>query len=182
MHPLLAPRRLGATHSVSASPQQRDINLRHPRLLPPPSHHPPSPPCRLDAIRFLSASLKQREIELRSGGGALGDAEVVTTIQKLAKQRRDSIEQYQKGGPGGGPGRLGRARARAGHARGVVGGCAMGERREAAGGGMGRLGDALWPGWELCEAGRAVRWGRGPRQLEGQRWDGAARVAGWGAC
>lgn len=52
---------------------------------------------KLDAIRFLSAALKAREIELRAGGGALGDAEAVTTIQKLAKQRRDSIESYQQG-------------------------------------------------------------------------------------
>ncbi|GBF92269.1 glutamyl-tRNA amidotransferase [Raphidocelis subcapitata] len=53
---------------------------------------------KLDAIRFLNAALKQREIELREKGGVLVDAEVVGTIQKLAKQRRDSIESYQKGG------------------------------------------------------------------------------------
>jgi len=72
----------------------------------PPYHHHHRPPAlphlpdnkhRLDAIRFLNASLKQREIELRSSGGSMVDAEVVTTIQKLAKQRRDSIESYQKG-------------------------------------------------------------------------------------
>ena len=52
---------------------------------------------RLSAIRFLSAALKQREIELRASGGALSDGEAVATIQKLAKQRRDSIESYRQG-------------------------------------------------------------------------------------
>ncbi|GFR46679.1 hypothetical protein Agub_g8296 [Astrephomene gubernaculifera] len=53
---------------------------------------------RLEAIRFLNAAIKQREIELREGGGAVTDQEVVKVIQKLVKQRRDSIESYRSGG------------------------------------------------------------------------------------
>ncbi|PNH07700.1 hypothetical protein TSOC_005859 [Tetrabaena socialis] len=53
---------------------------------------------RLDAIRFLSAAVKQREIELREGGGAVTDEEVVKVIQKMVKQRRDSIDSYRTGG------------------------------------------------------------------------------------
>ncbi|KIZ02116.1 Uncharacterized protein yqeY [Monoraphidium neglectum] len=53
---------------------------------------------RLDAIRFLNAALKQREIELREGSKALGDDDVISVVQKLAKQRRDSIDSYKQGG------------------------------------------------------------------------------------
>ncbi|GLC45662.1 hypothetical protein PLESTB_001319100 [Pleodorina starrii] len=53
---------------------------------------------RLGAIRFLNAAIKQREIELREGGGAVNDQEVIKVIQKLVKQRKDSIESYRAGG------------------------------------------------------------------------------------
>ncbi|GIL69744.1 hypothetical protein Vretimale_10240 [Volvox reticuliferus] len=53
---------------------------------------------RLDAIRFLNAAIKQREIELREGGGTINDQEVIKVIQKLVKQRKDSIESYRAGG------------------------------------------------------------------------------------
>ncbi|EFJ43285.1 hypothetical protein VOLCADRAFT_96509 [Volvox carteri f. nagariensis] len=53
---------------------------------------------RLDAIRFLNAAIKQREIELREGGGPMNDQEVIKVIQKLVKQRKDSIESYRAGG------------------------------------------------------------------------------------
>ncbi|KAG2489715.1 hypothetical protein HYH03_011822 [Edaphochlamys debaryana] len=53
---------------------------------------------RLDAIRFLSAAIKQREIDMRESGGAMSDDEVIKVIQKLVKQRKDSIESYKSGG------------------------------------------------------------------------------------
>eukprot|EP00198_Chlamydomonas_reinhardtii_P010538 XP_001699875.1 predicted protein [Chlamydomonas reinhardtii] len=53
---------------------------------------------RLDAIRFLNAAIKQREIELREAGGAVNDEEVIKVIQKLVKQRKDSIDSYKAGG------------------------------------------------------------------------------------
>lgn len=50
---------------------------------------------RLGAIRLLLASIKQREIDERI---ELDDAGVVTVIDKMLKQRRDSISQYEAAG------------------------------------------------------------------------------------
>lgn len=48
---------------------------------------------RLEVLRFLNAAIKNREIELRPN--PVSDAEVMGVIQKLTKQRTDSIEQYR---------------------------------------------------------------------------------------
>jgi uncharacterized protein YqeY len=50
---------------------------------------------RLSAIRMLTAAIKQREVDERKD---LTDADVVGIVDKLLKQRRDSIEQFEKGG------------------------------------------------------------------------------------
>ncbi len=50
---------------------------------------------RLGALRLLSAAIKQREVDERID---LDDAQVVGVIEKMIKQRRDSIAQYEKGG------------------------------------------------------------------------------------
>lgn len=50
---------------------------------------------RLNAIRLLLAAIKQREVDDRRD---MEDADVITVIDKMIKQRRDSIEQYGKGG------------------------------------------------------------------------------------
>jgi uncharacterized protein len=50
---------------------------------------------RRDALRLLLAALKQREIDERK---ELGDPDVVSVIDKMIKQRRDSIAQFEKGG------------------------------------------------------------------------------------
>jgi uncharacterized protein YqeY len=50
---------------------------------------------RLSAIRLLLAALKQREVDERI---ELTDADVLAIIEKMIKQRRDSIEQFEKGG------------------------------------------------------------------------------------
>jgi uncharacterized protein len=47
---------------------------------------------RLSAIRLLLAAVKQREVDERKD---LSDAEVVSVIEKMMKQRRDSIAQYE---------------------------------------------------------------------------------------
>jgi uncharacterized protein YqeY len=47
---------------------------------------------RRDAIRLLQAAIKQREVDERI---ELDDAAVVTAIEKMLKQRRDSIAQYE---------------------------------------------------------------------------------------
>lgn len=50
---------------------------------------------RLGAIRLIMAAVKQREIDERS---ALDDAGVVAVLDKMAKQRRESIVHYQSAG------------------------------------------------------------------------------------
>jgi uncharacterized protein YqeY len=50
---------------------------------------------RLGAIRFLQAAIKQREIDERI---TLDDAAIIGVIEKLAKQRRDSINQFEQAG------------------------------------------------------------------------------------
>jgi len=47
---------------------------------------------RLGAIRLLLAAMKQREVDERI---ELTDADVVAIIEKMLKQRRDSITQYK---------------------------------------------------------------------------------------
>jgi len=48
---------------------------------------------RLSAIRLLIAAIKQREVDSRT---ELGDAEVVSVLEKMIKQRRESIEQFER--------------------------------------------------------------------------------------
>jgi uncharacterized protein len=50
---------------------------------------------RLSAIRLLLAAIKQREVDERKD---MSDTDVMSVIDKMIKQRRDSIEQFQKGG------------------------------------------------------------------------------------
>jgi uncharacterized protein YqeY len=52
-------------------------------------------PVRLGALRMLKAALMNREIER---GRALDDAESLQVVASLVKQRKDSIEQFTKGG------------------------------------------------------------------------------------
>lgn len=47
---------------------------------------------RLSAIRMLLAALKQREVDERI---TLTDADVIAITEKMIKQRRDSIAQYE---------------------------------------------------------------------------------------
>jgi hypothetical protein len=47
---------------------------------------------RRDAIRLLQAAIKQREVDERI---TLDDAAVIAVIEKMLKQRRDSITQYE---------------------------------------------------------------------------------------
>lgn len=51
---------------------------------------------RLSAVRFLQSAVKNREIELRPN--AITDQDILGVIKKLAKQRKDSIAEYEKAG------------------------------------------------------------------------------------
>lgn len=54
---------------------------------------------RLGAIRLILAKIKDRDIEARTGKAPESDeALVIEVLQKMAKQRRESIEMYQQGG------------------------------------------------------------------------------------
>jgi hypothetical protein len=50
---------------------------------------------RLKAVRLMLAAIKQIEIDNRT---ELDDAGVLAVLTKMVKQRRDSIEQFEKGG------------------------------------------------------------------------------------
>jgi len=50
---------------------------------------------RLGTIRLLLAAIKQREVDERI---SVDDAAIIAIIEKLIKQRKDSIEQFQKAG------------------------------------------------------------------------------------
>ena len=50
---------------------------------------------RLGTIRLLLAAIKQREVDDRI---VLDDAAVIATVEKMIKQRKDSISQFEKAG------------------------------------------------------------------------------------
>lgn len=50
---------------------------------------------RLATLRLLSAAMKQKEVDERV---ELDDAAVLAIIEKLIKQRKDSISQFEKAG------------------------------------------------------------------------------------
>jgi uncharacterized protein YqeY len=50
---------------------------------------------RLSTLRMVKAAVQNREIEK---GGELSDEELTKLLQSLVKQRRDSVEQYEKAG------------------------------------------------------------------------------------
>jgi uncharacterized protein YqeY len=54
---------------------------------------------RVSTLRMVNAAIKNADIEARGAGkGPLGDAEVLGQLQKMIKQRQESVELYDKGG------------------------------------------------------------------------------------
>ena len=54
---------------------------------------------RLRVLRSLKAKLLEKEISERKGGeGSLNDEQTIEVLMKAAKQRKESIEQFEKGG------------------------------------------------------------------------------------
>ncbi|MEX2586211.1 MAG: GatB/YqeY domain-containing protein [Balneolaceae bacterium] len=54
---------------------------------------------RLTVLRSLKAKLLEKEISVRKDGeGSLGEEEIVDVLMKAAKQRKESIEQFEQGG------------------------------------------------------------------------------------
>ena len=50
---------------------------------------------RLGTIRLLLSAIKQREVDERI---VMDDASVISTVEKMIKQRKDSISQFEKAG------------------------------------------------------------------------------------
>lgn len=50
---------------------------------------------RLGHVRMLQAAIKQREVDERI---VLDDAQVIATLEKMVKQRREAIAQFEAGG------------------------------------------------------------------------------------
>ncbi|KUO53647.1 MAG: aspartyl-tRNA amidotransferase [Sphingomonadales bacterium BRH_c42] len=54
---------------------------------------------RTAALRLISARIKDRDIELRTSSKEIADDDLVAEVlQKMAKQRRESITMFQQGG------------------------------------------------------------------------------------
>jgi uncharacterized protein YqeY len=49
---------------------------------------------RLGVIRMVTAAIKQREVDERI---TLGDAQVLSVLEKMIKQRKESVVQFQAG-------------------------------------------------------------------------------------
>ncbi|MDP2599387.1 MAG: GatB/YqeY domain-containing protein [Deltaproteobacteria bacterium] len=50
---------------------------------------------KLSCLRLVKSAVKNKEIDVR---GALDDSQVIAILSTLAKQRKESIEQFKKGG------------------------------------------------------------------------------------
>jgi uncharacterized protein YqeY len=50
---------------------------------------------QLAALRLITAAIKQKEVDERI---ELNDGQVLAVLDKMAKQRRESLEQYEKAG------------------------------------------------------------------------------------
>ncbi len=54
---------------------------------------------RLSTLRMVNSTIKNADIEARGQGKPpLGDAEVLALLQKMIKQRQESVALYKKGG------------------------------------------------------------------------------------
>ena len=51
----------------------------------------------VSTLRMVNSTLKNADIEARTTGKPLGDAEVLGILQKMIKQRQESVEMYKKG-------------------------------------------------------------------------------------
>jgi len=54
---------------------------------------------RVGTLRLINAAIKQADIEARpSGKDKITDADILSVLAKMIKQRRDSVEQFTNGG------------------------------------------------------------------------------------
>lgn len=57
-------------------------------------------PARLSTLRLINAAIKDRDIAARGEGNdaGVGDPEVLAILEKMVKQRRESVRSYEEGG------------------------------------------------------------------------------------
>jgi len=53
---------------------------------------------RLGTLRLMNAAIKNADIEAERAGKKLAEEDLIGVLQKMVKQRQDSIEAYDKGG------------------------------------------------------------------------------------
>jgi uncharacterized protein YqeY len=53
---------------------------------------------RLAALRLMNAAIQNATIEAERAGKSLGDDDLLGLLQKMIKQRQESVEIYEKGG------------------------------------------------------------------------------------
>lgn len=53
---------------------------------------------RVATVRLIQAALKDRDIEARGQGKTVSDDDILALLQKMVKQRQDSIALYEQGG------------------------------------------------------------------------------------
>ena len=53
---------------------------------------------RLSTIRLITSSLKDREIEARGPGKEIGEDDILSLLQKMVKQRQESLKIYEDAG------------------------------------------------------------------------------------
>ena len=50
----------------------------------------------INTLRLIKSAIKDKEISLRGKQDSLTDSDILSLLQSLVKQRKDSIEQFQK--------------------------------------------------------------------------------------
>jgi uncharacterized protein YqeY len=53
---------------------------------------------RISTLRLVNSTFKNADIEARGSGKTLSDADLLSVLQKMIKQRQESKELYEKGG------------------------------------------------------------------------------------
>lgn len=53
---------------------------------------------RLSTIRLITAALKDREIEARGSGKEVAEDDILALLQKMVKQRQESLKIYEEAG------------------------------------------------------------------------------------
>ena len=54
----------------------------------------------LSTLRLVNAAIKQQDIDVRASGNedGISDSDILSLLQKMIKQRRESIKMYEEGG------------------------------------------------------------------------------------